>query len=558
MSATITAPLAPLTTIFTPPCSISWLLTSSRNPSQFPPFPTAGPASCNPPSWAANIADKGFQYYSPAICPSGFEVGPGCQIKDTRTAEGFPAVEPDETAAYCVPSGFTCTTDTTDFRGGVWGATRAGAPPLFTVGPALQIRFQESDLSILETHPLTPGLTLAGLPSQASVAASASATAGPGDSTVVTATFGQFTTIPTPTPPLVTEGTPLSPAVTETTLSRAGPSTAPANMTSPLNQTDPATIPSNEKTAGSKGQNSTSIAAIVLSTLLSIFAVAFTVYVCLKGRRRRFKFWTVSTKRFKSWTVSITSRRRKGLLPVGVGVWIGTRGSDESDEEVAYEQAVNSTQFSTSQAPRLSLPQAPRLSLPRAIRASTPRAPSPPEMDESGIRIPIFGQQRQDQQRPRLKVPATAELDDSQDNNTPSRHGSWVSRVSRMLSRAARSSTTSRSSSRSRSRPSTRWATTTRRPASAGEWERSFQGSRGAGGGLTVPNVTYTRPSSTASSLSSSSGYPDDPKDDFFDLEGGAARRLPKKVGSFDRLSDGTFGLRGRSRDRASGAKRKS
>lgn len=103
MALTITAPLAPLTTIFTPPCPISWLLTSSKNPSQFPPFPTSGPASCDPPSWAANIADKGFQYYSPAICPSGFEVGPGCQITKTRTAEGFPAVEPGETAAYCVP-----------------------------------------------------------------------------------------------------------------------------------------------------------------------------------------------------------------------------------------------------------------------------------------------------------------------------------------------------------------------------------------------------------------------------------------------------------------------
>lgn len=32
------------------------------------------------------------------------------------------------------------------------------------------------------------------------------------------------------------------------------------------------------------------------------------------------------------------------------------------------------------------------------------------------------------------------------------------------------------------------------------------------------------------------------------DLEGGAASRLPK-IGSFDRLSEGTFGLRGRSSD---------
>ncbi|KAI3392997.1 hypothetical protein diail_4908 [Diaporthe ilicicola] len=515
MSVTITAPLAALTTVFTPPCSVSWLLTSSKNRSQFPPFPTTGPASCDPPKWATNIADKGFQYYSPAICPSGFEVGPGCQITDTRTAEGFPAIEPEETAAYCVPSGFTCTTDTTDFRGGAWGATREAGPPLFTVGPALQIRFQQSDLSSLETHPLTPGLTLAGLPAKISVAASA--TAGQEGSIATTATFGQFTTIPTPTPLPVTEGTPPSSA---TGTGRADPSATPSSMTSPSNQTAPATIPSDDKGISSKGQTSTSIAAIVLSTLLSVFAVAFTVYVCLKGRRRR--FWSVSTK------------KRKGLLPVGVGVWIGTRASDEGDEEGAYGPRMSSARISSSQPPRLSLPP--------EIRLSVPRATSSPETEsaEGGIRIPIFGQ-GQDQRPPRLKVPA-AELDDSHEGGTPSTHGSWVSRVSRMLSRAARSSTTSRSSSRSRSRSTRR----TRRPASE-EWEHFFQGrAGGAGGGLTVPSATYTRPSSSSSS---SSSYPDDHKDDLsFELS--SPRRLPKKITSFDRLSEGTFGLRGRSSER--------
>lgn len=103
MTTSITAPLAALTTIFTPPCSISWLLTSTKEPSQYPPFPTTGPASCDPPNWATNIRDKSFQYYSPAICPSGFEVGPGCHITDTKTTEGFPPVQTGETAVYCVP-----------------------------------------------------------------------------------------------------------------------------------------------------------------------------------------------------------------------------------------------------------------------------------------------------------------------------------------------------------------------------------------------------------------------------------------------------------------------
>lgn len=299
-------------------------------------------------------------------------------------------------------------------------------------------------------------------------------------------------------------------------------------MTSLTNTSSTATVlPSNGKAIDSKGQSSTSIAAIVLSTLLSVLAIAFTAYACFKGRHGRI------------WRVSM-NRRRKGLKAVGVGVWIGTRGSDDSDEEEAYEhqRTANTTRSSSPDTPP------PRLSLPPEIRSSPPlgrsiipRGWSPPD-NEGGIRIPIF---RQGQDNRQVKVPA-AELDDS----IPSRHGSWVSRVSRMLSRAARSSTTSRSSSRSRSRSAWGGAPSSSRRPPSEEWDHFFQSS------LTVPNLTYTRPSSTASSVSS---FPGDRKEDYyFDLEG-AARRLPK-IGSFDRLSDGTFGLRGRSRDRS--AKRKS
>ena len=96
-----TAALAALTTVFTAPCPTSFILTSSKLASQYPPFPTDGPASCDPPNWDSNIADKAFQYYSPAICPRGFTVG--CFVDDARTSEGFPAIEASETAAYCVP-----------------------------------------------------------------------------------------------------------------------------------------------------------------------------------------------------------------------------------------------------------------------------------------------------------------------------------------------------------------------------------------------------------------------------------------------------------------------
>lgn len=100
-----TAPLAALTTVFTPPCQTSWLVTTTKLPSQYPSFPAAGPvATCDPPAWASNLAGEGFQYYSPAICPDGFEVGQGCTLATTpRTAEGFPAVAADETVAWCVP-----------------------------------------------------------------------------------------------------------------------------------------------------------------------------------------------------------------------------------------------------------------------------------------------------------------------------------------------------------------------------------------------------------------------------------------------------------------------
>ncbi|KAI0545573.1 hypothetical protein F4679DRAFT_599334 [Xylaria curta] len=159
MTATFTPPLAALTTVFTPPCPITWLLTTTKVPSQFPPFPTAAPASCDPPSWGEYVSERGFEYYSPAICPSGFFVGPSCIITNPRTAQGFPVIQAGETAAYCIPNGHTCTSDTSDFRGGVWGVSRTASAngAQVTVGPAIQIRWRAEDLDGLETDPLTPG-----------------------------------------------------------------------------------------------------------------------------------------------------------------------------------------------------------------------------------------------------------------------------------------------------------------------------------------------------------------------------------------------------------------
>ncbi|KAI1170484.1 hypothetical protein F4777DRAFT_110277 [Nemania sp. FL0916] len=152
--------LAAMTTIFTP-CSTSWLITTTKLPSQYPSFPTAAPAACAMTSWEAYLAQRGFGYYSPAICPSGFYVGPSCIVTRPRTGEGFPAIGVSETAAYCVPNGHICTSDTTDYRGGVWGvsATDTAKSATVTVGPAIQIRWRYEDLINLETFPLTPEST---------------------------------------------------------------------------------------------------------------------------------------------------------------------------------------------------------------------------------------------------------------------------------------------------------------------------------------------------------------------------------------------------------------
>ncbi|KAI1635225.1 hypothetical protein F4809DRAFT_642693 [Biscogniauxia mediterranea] len=212
MPTTFTPPLDALTTIFTPPCPTTWLLTTTKVPSQSPPFPTTGPASCDPPSWDTYLDSGGFQYYSPAICPSGFVVGPSCEVTNPRTSEGFPVIAGGETAAYCVPSGHTCTSDTTDFRGAVWGflrtATASGAA--VTVGPAIQIRWREADLANLETDPLTPGLRLAESttsvqerpppPSPTTVAAAPT----PPSPSPTTTQIMQMTIIPSPDSPSVT------------------------------------------------------------------------------------------------------------------------------------------------------------------------------------------------------------------------------------------------------------------------------------------------------------------------------------------------------------------
>jgi hypothetical protein len=67
-------------------------------------LPTDGPdPACDPPSWDDAIGDRGFQFYSPAICPDGFAVGASCTSVQVKTNEGFPSLASGETVAFCVP-----------------------------------------------------------------------------------------------------------------------------------------------------------------------------------------------------------------------------------------------------------------------------------------------------------------------------------------------------------------------------------------------------------------------------------------------------------------------
>ncbi|KAK0620562.1 hypothetical protein B0T14DRAFT_234033 [Immersiella caudata] len=256
------APLAALTSVFTPPCPTSWLISGTRLPSQLPVFPRTGSAGCDPPAWQRNLDGGGFQYYSPAVCPQGFVVGPGCGLTMARLDEGFPSVIPGENVAYCVPAGMSCTTDTTNFRGGVWGFTQAQvitAPgDAFTVGPAMQIRWRDSDLDVLETHPLTPGFRR-----QAVETGAAPATPGPTTAFAVPTTRPGVTIVSTPT------------SVTFSTTAASG--------TRPSGQAD-----SNGDMSGSIDRKTAAFVITILTVLAAVMLGILALILFFRRRSRKF------------------------------------------------------------------------------------------------------------------------------------------------------------------------------------------------------------------------------------------------------------------------------
>ncbi|KAI2463911.1 hypothetical protein F4781DRAFT_97660 [Annulohypoxylon bovei var. microspora] len=291
--------LSELTTVFSPPCPITWLLTTTKVPSQYPAFPTTGPSSCDPPSWVDNISQKGFAYYSPAICPSGFFAG--CTVNDDRIGEGFPATSAGETAMYCVPSGFACTSDTTDFRGGIWGFRTASAgSPSVTVGPALQIRWREEDLSSLQTDPLNPGAAVSVVIS--SLAGTVTPTAEPviitpatSSSTFATSTL-PISTLPTSTQ-VDTEGFPTNPTTSTATevSTNKQPSSSPSRLDTTASIQAGSTSTAGDGNAPSSSPNqdgstsvasSTTTAATALSGILIVMILGFLATVTFRRYRR--------------------------------------------------------------------------------------------------------------------------------------------------------------------------------------------------------------------------------------------------------------------------------
>ncbi|GJC80360.1 hypothetical protein ColLi_03198 [Colletotrichum liriopes] len=175
---------APLTTVFTTPdfCKeLYWTNTIT---------PPLSSVVCMPTSWH-QVYDYSWGFYSPAICPSGYTEG--CAFptslatsKDGGIRLGGPVIA-GETARLCCPTGHTCYTDswayskcistvpTTSF----YNSDNQPTSQLALVY-AVQVRWQSSDLSILETDPTVPGATYTGPRSTGGSGGIAATTTGDG------------------------------------------------------------------------------------------------------------------------------------------------------------------------------------------------------------------------------------------------------------------------------------------------------------------------------------------------------------------------------------------
>ncbi|KAG6357079.1 hypothetical protein INS49_014956 [Diaporthe citri] len=172
----------PLTTVFQTPdfCASSlW---------QYPLTPPLYSSICMPPNFN-NYWNWQIGYYSPGICPSGYTAA--CDFPtslatfssftdESASSKSWPyyggEVKSDETARLCCPTGYNCYS--TGMMGVGWSyslcistvpSTTMRDPEVTTgtaytttenLAYAIQVRWREEDLSILETNPTVPGQTI--------------------------------------------------------------------------------------------------------------------------------------------------------------------------------------------------------------------------------------------------------------------------------------------------------------------------------------------------------------------------------------------------------------
>lgn len=94
-------------------------------------------------------------FYSPGICPSGYTKG--CSFPTTLASTslgniyfGGPVID-GETVQVCCPTGYTCLTSSEA------SYSKCVATDADDLVFGIHVRWQESDLSILETNPTVPG-----------------------------------------------------------------------------------------------------------------------------------------------------------------------------------------------------------------------------------------------------------------------------------------------------------------------------------------------------------------------------------------------------------------
>lgn len=132
-------------------------------------------------------------FYSPGICPSGYTKGCSFPTSLASTSLGMiyfggPVVE-SETVQVCCPAGYACLTDA------VSSYSKCISTSATDLAFAIQVRWKESDLSILETDPTVPGSKFSSPASVTATATQSSASSGSSEVVVIeTSKVGSDTT----------------------------------------------------------------------------------------------------------------------------------------------------------------------------------------------------------------------------------------------------------------------------------------------------------------------------------------------------------------------------